>query len=215
MGLGISVGLLCDLARHDDSEGFEYHSTAFERLTRALAKEDIDWREPEVSHEGDGGHYSGGFPYSYLSCVRRVYTLAQHDEPITPASATSAEEYELDLEDVTDETLMFESHLLCHSDSDGYYIPVDFEDPLYLAEGAAPDGAGMVGSSQRLRTELAGIASAIGIRLEADGRLSAAQIAAVERAEGHLPFASEQYTWMVLYRACQASIESGHAIVFC
>lgn len=216
MGLGISVGLLCDLARSgDDPEGVEYHSTAFEQLTQALAKEDIDWREPEVSHEGNEGHFSAGFPYSYLSSVRRIYTLAQHDEPIRPASAMSDEQYELDLEDVTEETLMFESHLLCHSDSDGYYIPVDFEDPLYLSEGAAPDGPGMVGSSQRLRTELAGIASAIGLQLEADGGLSADQIEAVQRAEEHHPFATERYTWMVLYLACQASIEGGHAIVFC
>jgi hypothetical protein len=215
MGLSISVGLLCDLARSGDSEGFEYHSSAFGQLTRALAKEDIDWREPEVHPETDGDHHSAGFPYSYLTHLRRIYTLARLGNPITPASTRSDEEYELDLEDVSDETLMFDSHLLCHSDADGYYIPVDFDDPLYLPEAAAPDGAGMVGSSQRLRAELAGIASAIGFQLEEDGTLSAAQVEAAMRGAGQHPFDAERYTWVGLYLACQASIEGGHAIVFC
>jgi hypothetical protein len=62
-----------------------------------------------------------------------------------------------------DETSVLASHLLCHSDAGGYYVPVDFGDPLFLPEEAEVRGAGMVGSSQGLLAELAGIASPLGI----------------------------------------------------
>lgn len=214
MGLGISVGLRCDLARND-SEGFEYHSDAFERLTRALAKEGIEWREPEVVHARGSSDFSASFPYSYLMHLRRIYTLVQRGEPITSASEVSAEQYGLDRKKILDESTLFASHLLCHADNGGYYIPVDFEDPLFLLEEADIDGGGMVGSSQQLRYELADFADELGIQLEEDGTLSPTLVEAVTSADDTEPFAAERYTWVQLYRACLASVKSGHAIVFC
>lgn len=213
MGLGISVGLRCDLAQND-SEGFEYHSAAFEQLTRALAREGIEWREPEVLHERGNSDFSASFPYSYLMHLRRLYTLVERGEPVTSASAVSAEQYDQDREKVLDESTLFASHLLCHADDGGYYIPVAFDDPLFLPEEAGIDGGGMVGSSQRLLAELAGFADALDIQLEEGGALSASHVEAVNAADDSEPFAAERYTWVQLYRACLASVESGHAIVF-
>ena len=218
MGLEISVGILCDQAQNDP-EGLEYHRGGFDRLTRALAAEGIDWREPEILHEARDDHdFSAGFPYSYLAHLRRVYTLARLGEPVTPSAATSAEQYDRDQVKVADEMTMFASHLLCHADNEGYYIPVDFADPLFLPEEAEVAGAGMVGSSQRLLAELTEIAAPIGIELDADGVLSRAEAASLE-ATAAAPdgdaFAEERFVWSQMYQACLASIESGHAIVFC
>ena len=76
----------------------------------------------------------------------------------------------------------------------------------------------MVGSSQRLLAELTEIAAPIGIELDADGVLSRAEAASLE-ATAAAPdgdaFAEERFVWSQMYQACLASIESGHAIVFC
>lgn len=208
MGLGISVGMLCGQARNDP-EGFEVHRDGFDLLAGALAKEGIEWREPDVLHESGEHDYSGGFPYGYLAHLRRAFTLTQLGEAVTAASAVSDEQYRRDQAKVDDEMTMFASHLLCHADYAGYYIPVDFSDPLFLPEGAEVGGGGMVGSCQRLLAELVSFAPAIGIRLDENGTPQETRVADDD------PFDPEKYAWWHLYRACLASIESGHAIVFC
>lgn len=104
---------------------------------------------------------------------------------------------------------MFSSHLLCHADYAGYYIPVDFPDPLFLPEAANVGGAGMVGSSRQLLAELRTFASAIGIQLDEAGAVTE------EKPADDDPFDAEKFAWSQLYRACLASLDSGHAIVFC
>jgi hypothetical protein len=215
MGLGISVGMLCDQARNDP-EGFEAHRDAFEQLAQALAAEGIEWREPEVIHTVAGHDFSSGFPYSYLAHLRRAFTLAQLGEPVTAASAISDDEYARDQEKVADESTMFTSHLLCHADYAGYYIPVDFEDPLFLPEETNVAGAGMVGSSQRLLAELVGFAASIGVQLDENGAPNTTEeaMAAAGLADAEA-FDAERFAWTALHGACLASVESGHAIVFC
>ncbi|MEU9134187.1 hypothetical protein AB0D08_40010 [Kitasatospora sp. NPDC048540] len=220
MGLAISVGLLHDLAAHDQ-EGLAHHRQAFDRLTEALAGEGIDWQEPPATSPAPapGATCSAGFPYSHLTHLRRASVLAARGEAVTPASACDPEQYERDLDEVADESSMFSSHLLCHSDSAGYYVPVDFRDPLFLPEESGVAGAGMVGSSVRLLAELLAFAPAIGVRTEPDGTLSAAEAARLggARAEHEQPgggFEAEGYAWLQLYRACRASIAGGRAVVF-
>ena len=222
MGLSISVGLLADLY-HNDTEGFAYHRDAFGQLTRALAAEGIDWREPETG-SGPAAHpYSAGFPYGHLTRLRRVYVLDQAGEPITPAAQIGTSRYERDLQRITDETMMLASHLLCHADDSGYYLPLDFADPLFLPAQPALEGGGMVGSCPRLLRELGGIAPALGIRLEGDGdgagddggRLTDAEAARLAAGPRDDPFEPEKSAWLELYRSCAASIAGGHAIVFC
>ncbi|MGW2183047.1 hypothetical protein ACWCXX_34315 [Streptomyces sp. NPDC001732] len=213
MGLSITVGLLDDQARND-AEGLAYHRHAFARLTEALAANGVAWQEPEIGDPPAVPAVSAGFPYSYLTHLRRVFVLAERGEPLTPASDVDDEQYDRDRQKIHDETAMFASHLLCHSDNSGYYIPVDFGEPLFLQPEAGVDGHGMVGSSQRLLAELAGVAPSLGIHLNADATLSAAEESALADLEPDAPFSMEKFTWLQLYRACRASMAGGHAIVF-
>ncbi|MFF8913904.1 hypothetical protein ACF08M_11385 [Streptomyces sp. NPDC015032] len=214
MGLSISVGLLYDQARND-AEGLDYHRRAFARLSQALMAEGISWHESEVTDPPRAHTFSGGFPYGYLTQLRRILVLANLGEPVTPALAVSQHQYDHDCEKIQDETSMFASHLLCHSDSAGYYVPVDFADPLFLPAEAKVEGAGMVGSSQRLLAELSGIAPSIGIGLDDKGVPSDPEEtgpAVGPATDG--PFETERFAWHALYQACRASITGGHAIVF-
>ncbi|WP_157977570.1 hypothetical protein [Streptomyces triticisoli] len=185
MGLSITVGLLDGLARND-AEGLAYHRGAFARLTEALADNGIDWHEPEISDPPADPAVSTGFPYGYLMHLRQI----------------------------DDEATMLDSHLLCHSDCSGYYIPVDLDGPLFLPPEADVEGHGMVGSSQGLLTELVGVAPSLGIHLDADGTLSAAEETKLAELPLDAPFEMEKFTWHQLYRACRASIAGGRAIVF-
>ncbi|MER7706710.1 hypothetical protein ABTX81_27915 [Kitasatospora sp. NPDC097605] len=201
MGLSISVGMLHDQARNDP-EGLEYHRRAFDRLGAALAAEGIDWHEPplDVAAVRDPA-FSGGFPYGYLTRLRRVLALTGCGEPVTPAEEDGAG-WERDCDLIRDEASRFASHLICHADNAGYYVPVDFADPLFLPADAGVAGAGMVGSTQRLLHELTTIAPALGI--------TPAEPAPAPDG----PFEPEQYAWRQLHRACLASLADGHAIVF-
>ncbi|MFJ7910755.1 hypothetical protein [Kitasatospora sp. NPDC096204] len=214
MGLSISVGLLYDQARND-AEGLDYHRSAFARLSRALMAEGISWHEPEMTDPPRTPTFSAGFPYGYLTQLRRILVLTDFGEPVTSALEVSERQYERDCEKVRDEMTRFDSHLLCHSDSSGYYVPVDFDDPLFLPDEANVDGAGIVGSSQRLLAELAGMASSIGIELDGKGvPFDAGAVGPAVDLATDGPFETERFAWRQLHRACLASIEGGHAIVF-
>ncbi|MBO1418587.1 hypothetical protein [Streptomyces sp. FH025] len=205
MGLSISVGALCTPDLRDEAEV----------LHRALEAEGVAWREP-AAPGADGGAFSAGFPYSYLSGLRRVYVLQRLGEPVTGARGVSREQYEAELELVDEETLRFDSHLLCHSDCEGYYVPAEFEleDPLFLPAESGVPGGGMVGSSGALLAELQGFAAAIGIRLTSDGSLDPAESSRLAALPEDDPFEPEVFAWHQLYRACRASLAGGHAIVF-
>jgi hypothetical protein len=211
MALSISVGPRHDQAR-DDAEGLDSHRAAFARLSQALRAEGIGWHEPEITDPAPGHTFSGGFPYSYLTQLRRILVLTNLGEPVTPAAAVSGPRYDRDCEKIHDQMAMLASHLLCHCDDAGYYVPVDFDDPLFLSDAANVEGAGMVGSSQRLLAELSGVAASIGIN-PGDERETERPGLVVGTATDR-PFQTERFACHQLYRACLASITGGHAVVF-
>ncbi|MEV0695699.1 hypothetical protein [Streptomyces sp. NPDC050388] len=208
------MGLLYDLARND-AEGFDHHRRAFARLGQALMAKGISWHEPEITDPPCAHTFFGGFPYSYLTQLDRILVLTNRGEPVTPAAAVSRLQYDRDCKKIDDEMSMLSSHLLCHSNTAGYYVPVDFHDPLFLPDEAEVEGGGMVGSSHRLLAELSDIAPSLGINLDDEGALSGSgEAGPVVGLAADRPFETERFAWSLLYRACLASIAGGHAIVF-
>ena len=104
---------------------------------------------------------------------------------------------------------MFDSHLLCHSDCEGLYIPVNFDEPIFDDE--VPTG--MLGSSQGLLRELIEVAPHIGIEL-IDDRPTPACLAEVREIADSGPFWRERVVWDTLFEAATLSIEHRTAIVF-
>jgi hypothetical protein len=208
MGLAISVGNPCIGSDGTvyDSEGVVDFRRRFEVLRDALAAEGITgWSEPDLPPPT----YGDSFPYGWLHHLRRAYALVWDEQEVTPVRTRD----DLDRSDgvVKDAASMFTSHLLCHSDAEGYYVPVRFEDPLFLSESIP--GAGMVGSSYALLDELMRVAPAIGITPEEDGTIADAESIRSDDGRGD-PFAIEQTVWLALYDACRASIRYGSAVVF-
>ncbi|WP_067137045.1 hypothetical protein [Microtetraspora malaysiensis] len=219
MGLAISVGIIAGLVGLDD-EGVVNFQSRLGGLSAALAGEGIVWREPDGPPGVEMRPHIGGFPYSCLHYLRRVFALVDNDQPVTPARG--ADDIDRDQRWVESSSVLFDSHLLCHSDCAGYYVPVDFEDVVFLPESSGVDGGGMVGSSVRLLRELCRCVPALGIRLDPSASAAGADTGGVlpdaEAARVFaLPpedFATETMVWLTLFEACRVSVLSGHAVVF-
>ncbi|MCA9637810.1 MAG: hypothetical protein KC420_17405 [Myxococcales bacterium] len=209
MGLAITVGMLASVA--GDDEGVAYYRRQFTALAGALeAAGVVGYDEPERVARGLQRPHVSSFPYSFLHYLRRAYARVKAGMEVTPVDAAG-----LAADDglVEDEAMMFSSHLLCHSDAEGYYVPVDFSEPLFL-EDPAVSGGGMIGSSQRLLGELREIAPALGIALAADGSLADDEAARLAEVDDGAPLFREHIVWLTLHEACRASVASGAAIVF-
>lgn len=109
--------------------------------------------------------------------------------PLNPQST----EAELDSL-VQEEGAMLSSHLIVHSDGQGYYVPIDFVDPVFGTTEQVYGG--IIGSSQGLQRELLVCAAPLGIEIGADQRISESSLQrvwTVVRDEG--PFWRELYLW--------------------
>ncbi|MEC5385759.1 hypothetical protein VVD49_08490 [Uliginosibacterium sp. H3] len=213
MGLAISVGYLADILEHDPegAEWFEEGMTAANKLLNAAGLP--SHTEPRVLPPLVSRASLCSFPYSFIHYLRRAYAYRSEDpdwiatpvkDGIDPGSDPAIEEA---LES-------FSSHLLCHSDAEGYYLPVDFHDVLFADDEADDLPGGMLGSSYRLLEELVLVAPALGIDLQ-DGLLSDVEAERINQVthsdEGlHREYAS----WLALYDSAQLSIQHGSAIVF-
>jgi hypothetical protein len=208
VGLDVSVGILQSLA--DDEIGLAYHRAGLARLSVALADEGVSWSEPDVVDLPADRYTGGSTPYSYLHYLRRAYMLTRRGEPVTPVRSNA--EFDRDRRKVDAEFTNFTSHLLCHADDSGYYVPVESRFPFFLDAGHDVTGGGMVGSSQALLRELRACAGPIGLTLADDGSLPDAVAARIDGSDSH-PFFREQLVWLSLHEACCLSIASGCAIV--
>lgn len=210
MGLGVTVGVLEAFA--GDEDALAHFRKQFTLLETALAEQGrAGYREPERVIRV-GRPTVDSFPYSFLHYLRRAYALFVSGKTVTPAADEEA--LERDAAVVEDEASMLSSHLLCHSDCDGYYVPVQFPDPLFVDEALGVAGGGMVGSTQRLFSELLRVAPAIGVRISADGSLSDSEARRLYDLGDDHPFFREQVVWLTLHEACRDSLATGAAIVF-
>lgn len=215
MGLAVSVGVVAELVGDDAewaAELAEELRQELDNLSAAVAAEGVTWREPYDRPAAPRRENSGSFPYSWLHYLRRVLAMVDDGKPVTPVmdEGLTAED-EAQIEELT---MMFESHLLCHSDDAGYYIPVELDAPLFLPEDSGVAGGGMVGSSQGLLEELRRCASALDIRLDGDGSLPDGEAARLVNPPDDADYRIESIVWLTLHEACRSSIAGGHAILF-
>lgn len=212
MGLAISTGYLADLLAHD-AEGATWFREQLALVNALLA---ADGRPPHVEPERPGPArpraHCASFPYSFLHYLRRAFARVREypDEPLAPVVPGDDPADDPAIEEVA---AMLDSHLVCHSDAEGYYVPVELGEVIFDT-GRRGLAGGMLGSSQRLREELVEVAPAIGIEL-VDGELpdiAAARLAQEE--EGATPLWRERLVWLALYEAARVSIANRTMIVF-
>ncbi len=158
MGLSVTIGSLADAVKHDQ-EAAEMLREAFAAVNEVLRENNLPVHTepqqlPKILSRSDTN-----LGYSYLHHLRRFYAHAVHD-PSRELQDTNP------LEDpvLIEETNKMSSHLLCHSDAEGFYLPIDFKD--VIADNGSRIPGGFLGSSCRLMEELVFLAPTLGVELQ-------------------------------------------------
>lgn len=204
MGLAIGVGVLADLIVHDE-EGAQWTRASIARLNKVLTKNGLaEHNEPEKL-PGLSRRSVSSYPYSFLHYLRRAYACVVEGKPMRTGEIT-----ERDMDFVQDLTVVvMDSHLLSHSDAEGYYVPQDFADPL--CDDALPGS--FAGSIPRLLKELERVAPALGISV-VNGELAAGEADKLARVEDDDVLFREKIVWFSLFEAAKLCMKHGTLLVF-
>ena len=232
MGLSLSVGYLADLLS-DDPEGSTEVSSYFACLNQALVAAGYKpHREPFELDESlrfscDMWGYSG------LHHLRRIAAHAAFGLPMPPPIVVGATDdpvlkryYSEVAQSPSLVARLFRSrigdglpyqHLIVHSDAEGYYVPQDFQRVIFSAVNLKIPGA-MIGSVPQLLEECRALAKLLeipdGLDAESDEMLEAAENPRSGAIQWQR-YGIESFSCIRLLAACQASLNTGAAIVFC
>jgi hypothetical protein len=232
MGLSLSVGYLADVMTNDP-EGSIVVSGFFACLNEALvAAGHKPHREP-VELDRSLRFSCDMWGYSGLHRLRRIAAYVALELPLPPPTtevATDDPVLKRYYAEVTGrlsfiarlmrrrrtDPLRFQ-HLILHSDAEGYYVPEEFPLVIFPAESLKVPGA-MIGSVPRLREECRTLAKLLdipdGLDLDADELLEAAEKPGSGGTRWQ-QYGIESFSCIRLLAACQASLNTGAAIVFC
>lgn len=215
MGLAVGTHAYADMVERNDPEEVEYLQGQLRALDKLLAGAGLPAHlEPETRGSATARDPIGSVPYSFVHYLRRAYAHARQ-APSRPLEPLAEGEDPTDDSAVDELVYLFDSHLLCHSDCEGYYVPVEFDEVLFPDDELGIPG-GMVGSSPALLRELAFVAPYLGIAL-VDDHLSDSEIERVGRENGddEHPLYRERETWLLFYEAARVSVANGTLIHFC
>lgn len=214
MGLAVETGILADLMVHD-TDGAEWLRQSLAQVNEVLAENGLPkHEEPEHLPPIWSRAALASYPYSFLHHLRRVYAHTTNDPNWTPTPIPDGENPAQDPVVVRGSERM-SSHLLCHSDCEGYYLPLDFSKVIVDLTNQDRIVGGLLGSSYRLIDELVCIAPKLGISLDR-GRLSDSEADQINRdSESEEGLWIEKTVWLSLFEAARLSIEHKTAICVC
>jgi hypothetical protein len=206
VGLSISVGRLAwCIAEGCEEEEIEHARDDIREINRILAENDLPAHvEPEKLPPFRDRCRGVGLPYTMIHHLRRAVAYARQapKEFVPPMKGDPTRDPRIDRE----LSVLMDSHLICHSDGDGFYVPIDFEEPLYY------DG-GVLGSCQAAVRELVLVAPLLRIRLR-KGKLSDAGAEEINDDPKSHPLKTERYVWLKLFERFRYSIEAGAVVTF-
>ena len=224
MGLAICVGMSTEV-REGDPEYAEFFDRQMEAVNGVLESFGLP-EHSEPADLDDERTFECEMPgYAGLHYLRRLAAhLALKGELPEPGDEDSASDTVLnDYQKIFDASfgqgkasgIPFQ-HLIIHSDAEGYYLPLEFDDVL-IPDASLEIAGGMVGSAPMLLRECRELAQALelpeGLSLE-DEALWEALDNQGQGATKWERYGMESYTCLGLIRACEASAETGAAIVF-
>lgn len=245
MGLAITVGLLADLAR-TDAEAADQMRHQFSILAREMAAAGLaPHREPEDCEVWS----AEGYGYTGLHALREVAGLVWQGLPIpadhlltgeatpnaevlfeTAAAACAPERRQsifarlLGEKPPTRPPLPPFAHLMLHSDAQGFYVPVDFAQPLIpLPYPPGTEPLWPLGSVQRLAAELEPLARALHLpdalpdALPDPDELLETWLEGPPPGPVTAPWQAQPiatHALILLRRACDRAVRTGAAIAF-
>lgn len=233
MGLNLAVGILADL-NDGDPEGADHVREEIDNLNEYLSSIELPKHVEPLDCPVGGAEMYG---YSGLHYLRR---LAAHidlkgslPEPgnDTASKDPLIEEYYAQTEEPkvsffsrllgkklkqNNERKGKFDHLMIHSDAEGYYLPIDFEEVLFPDEKYKIPG-GMVGSSVRLLDECKKLADCLELPLDMDQESDELWEASDSQGEGNQKwerYGVESFTCLRLYNAALHSVKYKSLVLF-
>lgn len=165
--------------------------------------------EPEISPTIGSPRRGASFPRPWLHALRRLYARARLDGPILPlAPGNSAlqDSWLVDLFEMDESGVVHPSHLACHFDDFGYFVPVFLFEPV--RNPAFPGG--VVGSVDGLNEELVVCAKALGLDLDDLEENGAGALMKAARSD---PWAAEKFALGALWTASEEASEDKVVVV--
>ncbi|MDH0865092.1 hypothetical protein [Mitsuaria sp. GD03876] len=205
MGLALQVGGFDD----EDQE-------IFDPLSAALVEAGLPPYEEPRSPGAEAVYSCGMWGYSGLHTLRRVAAYLGEGLPIPGPSREHAASDPV-LEGFYDLMAPGFEHLVLHSDCEGFYAPIRFEEVIFPSDELKVPG-GMVGSAVKLLEECLRLAQWLELPTDIDAEgdeVWAAAETPVTEGPKWKRYGVESFTCIRLIRACEASIKSGAALVFC
>jgi hypothetical protein len=215
VSLTISVVYLAQMLHWDDPEPAKRFQAEIDTINHVLNKRKLDLiHEPKHWNTTMNPRIvQMSFPTDGLHQLREFYACIAAQMDFTPPF--NADQLEIIRDSIRAATDSLENHLIGHSDNAGYYIPVDFDELLFVPE-ASVAGGGIVGSSYKLMRELIWIAQPLGITLKenilTDEELEATKKATSSPSRDLLYM--EKRVWLALYESARVSIATGSTMVF-
>ena len=208
MGLSLEVGYLADLKQYDE-ESFTFAQSHVEAINGILIANGLPaHHEPEEVERGWGADLFG---YSGLHYLRRIAAHLRINNSLPEPGNDNADSDPILTKLYQDVGGGQYQHLIYHSDTDGFYLPIQFDDVLISGR------LGMIGSSYRLQNELRQLMSALEIPAELSIEDELVWIAAENQGKGHSKweqYGIETHTCLTLMEACKQSIQLQAVIAF-
>ena len=224
MGLSICVGIPPEV-RESDPEYLEYFGQQMEAVNSVLDSFGLPEHQEPFDIEEERTFECEVYGHTGLHYLRRVAAhLALKGELPPPGDETASDDPVLaDYYRIFDASftqgkaaeIPFQ-HLIVHGDAEGYYLPVEFDDVL-IPDASLEIAGGVIGSSHALLRECRELAHALEIPEGLSPDDDALWEAAEEQGGGGATwerYGVESQACLCLMRACEASVETGAAVVF-
>lgn len=224
MGLSVEVGKLAALNSDNDPEAVAYYQRCVDHINETIDEMSDYIDMPEQHHheplnlpldELVNRSHTTSFPYSYLHYLRRLYYLSKiNNSDSKPSPVPEGIDPNSDIDEEAIIEMSMSSHLLGHSDCEGFYLPLDFEDPITNFYNPEKIVGGLVGSSIGLQRELIEIAPLLNIHLSGN-QLSDSEAERLNQDVIHeSDFYIEKLVWLTLFDATRLSIKYNTMIYF-
>ena len=211
MGLLLNVGALAYSRLHDPEAATDIRKQ-LASANRTLVENGLPrHREPKELPPIKERFEVGTLPYGWFDRLQRAVAYARNCpkkfKPLRQGKDAAEDPW------VVHELCCLESHIICHSDCDGLYVPIDFADPLYSED--EDDVAYMgLGSSIAGMRELVDVAPLLDIGLDAGQLDEKIGRRICREKQGSNPLEVERKTWLAFFEAFRLSVEYKSAVVF-